>query len=88
MRRVMRTSFLSKLPLLGLVWQRIQREGHNLAIFYVDSFAGEVVTFQRHVAGVLNRLVGWSQAKESEIALLQKEIKDLRERIELLETEK
>jgi hypothetical protein len=88
MRRVMRTSFLSKLPLLGLVWQRIQREGHDLVIFYVNSFGGEIVTFQRHVAGVLNRLVGWSQATESEIALLKKEIKDLRERVELLEAKK
>lgn len=84
-RRVMRASFLTKLPIVGLIWKRIQYESHNLVIFYANSLAAEIVTYQRHVAGVLNRLVGWSQAKDNEIRLLQAEVNALKERIASLE---
>jgi len=84
-RRTPRVSWLSKLPIAGAIWRQIQRAGHDLVIFYVNSLAGEVVAFQRHVAGVLNRLVSWSQVKDEELRLLQAEIKALRERIDLLE---
>lgn len=84
-RRVMRSSVLSRWPIFGSIWQQIQRQVHDLVIFYANALAGEVVGYQRHVAGVLNRLVGWSQAKDNEIALLQQEIQRLKERIETIE---
>ncbi len=87
-RRIMRSSFLIKLPIIGSIWRRIQREGHDLVIFYVNALADETVTFQRHVASVLNRLVNWSQAKDTEIGLLREEIKALKERIDALEARK
>jgi hypothetical protein len=87
-RRIMRSSFLTKLPVVGSIWRRIQRAGHDLAIFYVNSLAHEIVEFQRYVAGVLNRLVNWHQEKDVEIRLLHEEVKALKERLDLLEAKK
>ncbi|MBI1880517.1 MAG: DUF5320 domain-containing protein [Chloroflexi bacterium] len=87
-RRSMRPSFLTKLPLVGSIWRRIQREGHDLVIFYVNTLATGGVDFQRHVAGVLNQLVNWRQAKDTEIELLKEEIKTLKERLDILEARK
>lgn len=87
-RRIMRPSFLTKLPIAGSIWQQIQRQGHDLVIFYVNALATEMVDFQQHVAGVLNQLVNGSQAKDTEIALLKEEIKALKERLAVLEAKK
>ena len=87
-RRIMRPSFLTKLPIAGSIWQQIQRQGHDLVIFYVNALATEIVDFQQHVAGVLNQLVNGSQAKDAEIASLKEEIKALKERLAMLETRK
>lgn len=87
-RRMMRSSVVARLPLIGTIWRQIQGAGHDLVIFYVNSLATEIVDFQRHVAGVLNRLVGWRQEKDAEIRQLQEEIKTLKERLDLLEAKK
>ncbi len=85
-QRLMRSSFLTKLPVIGLIWQKIQRAGHDLVIFYVNGLAEEVASYQQHVARVLNRLVGRNQAQEIELKLLQAEVQALKERLTALES--
>ena len=85
-QRVLRSSPLDNLPIVGPLWRKVQYEGHNLAIYYVNALGHEIVTFQKHVAGVFNQMVRWSQTKDDEIRLLQEEIRTLKERIESLET--
>ena len=88
LRQIARSSILTKLPIISPIWRRIQYESHGLVIFYVNALASEVIAFQRHVAGVLNHLVAWSQAKDNEVMLLRAEVKALQERVDLLEAKK
>lgn len=83
--RSTRPSPLTRLPLVGRALEKVQTAAHDLVVFYVNTFAAEVIGFQRHVAGVLNRMVGWSQEKDKEMQLLRQELEMLKERIELLE---
>jgi hypothetical protein len=83
--RMARPSPLTRLPVVGRRLEKVQAAAHNLVVFYVNTFAVEVIGFQRHIAGVLNRLVGWSQKKDREIQLLRQELEMLKERIKLLE---
>lgn len=81
-------SVLTRLPGIGRFLKKLQTMAHSLAIFYVNTFASEVINLQSHVAAVLNYLVGWNQRTDKEIVLLRQEIEALQERIRVLEAEK
>ncbi len=81
-------SVLTRLPGIGRYLEKLQATAHSLAIFYVNTFASEVINLQSHVAAVLNYLVGWNQRTDKEMVLLRQEIEALQERIRVLEAEK
>ncbi|UCC62309.1 MAG: hypothetical protein JSV36_16245 [Anaerolineae bacterium] len=80
---VMMSPVKSPLPVIGPLWAAFKRQMHGLVLYYVNTLAGKQIKFNRHVAHVLQRIVGQGAAEE--IVALRQEIKVLRARIEQLE---
>jgi len=80
---VMMSPVASPLPVVGPLWAAFKRQMHGLVLYYVNTLAGKQIKFNRHVAHVLQRIVG--QSATEEVVALRQEIKVLRARIEQLE---
>jgi hypothetical protein len=70
---------LSRVPLIGRLWQRVRPSLHVLILFYVNRALAQQVTVNRHMVSVLNQLTEQLQAQQRTIAVLQSEIKALRQ---------
>lgn len=77
---VLASSPLTRIPILGPLWARLRREAHNLVLFYVSRVIGHQIQINRHIAGVLNRLV-------AENVALRRQVQELEARLEALESQ-
>lgn len=76
---VLAPSPATQLPLVGKLWARIRREAHNLVLFYVSRAMGHQIQINRHIVGVLNRLV-------AEHVALRRQVQELEARLAADET--
>ena len=70
---------VTRLPVLGRLWQLVRREAHNLVLFYVNRIAAHNTAANRHVANALNELTVLVQAQQAEIERLQEEVAQLKD---------
>jgi len=73
-----------QVPVVGSLLTRLRRELHSLVIYYVNMLAGRQVVFNRSVAGVLPALVDALDESQERVTALEKELVDLRQRVEAL----
>lgn len=73
-----------QVPVVGSLLTRLRRELHSLVIYYVNMLAGRQVVFNRSVAGVLPALADALDESQERVAALEKEVADLRQRVEML----
>jgi hypothetical protein len=70
----------TRLPVVGRLWKTIRNQAHDLVLFYVNRYVGHEVEVNRNIVSVLNLLVRVSDEH-------QREIEDLRARLEALRKE-
>nr|WP_290667104.1 hypothetical protein [Ardenticatena sp.] len=73
---VLASSRTTQLPLVGKIWARLRREAHNLVLFYVSRIIGHQIQLNRHIVGVLNRLVAENIALRRQIRELETRLAD------------
>jgi hypothetical protein len=72
--------FYSRIPLIGLLLDRLRYKAHSLVLFYVNKLAHRQVTVNRFLVSTLNRVVKQIQEQQRQIQLLEEELRALRER--------
>ena len=70
---------LSRLPVIGRVWQRLRPGVHVLILFYVNRSIAHQIAVNRHLVSVVNQLTQQSEAQQRAILALQAELQALRE---------
>jgi hypothetical protein len=71
---------LSKMPLIGRIWERVRPALHTLILYYVNRAASNQVATNRHLVSALNQLTGIALAQQRQILALQQELAALRQR--------
>lgn len=69
---------MTRLPIVGRIWERVRREAHHLVLFYVGKLAQRQVTVNRHLVSTLNRLVVQLQEQQRLIRALEADLERLR----------
>lgn len=81
MEPLLAPSPFSRLPLIGVLWQRLRPAFHNMVLFYVNRALASQLRVNRHLVSVLNQLTTLSQDQQGSI-------RDLEGRIKALEQER
>lgn len=70
---------ITRLPILGWLWQRVRREAHNLVLFYLARLVQRQVAVNRHLVSTLNRMVVQLQEQQRELRSLREEVHRLKQ---------
>ncbi len=70
---------LTRVPVVGRLWQRVRPSLHVLILFYVNRALGHQMTVNRHMVSVLNQLTEQAQSQQRTIAALEAELQSLRQ---------
>jgi hypothetical protein len=69
---------LTRVPVLGPLWQRLRPAIHQLILVYVNRGLAQQMTVNRHLVSALNQLTQLTQAQQRAILALQSEVEALR----------
>jgi hypothetical protein len=73
---------LTRVPLLGPLWQRLRPSLHTLILIYVNRLAMRQANVNRHLVSTLNQLTVQCQEQQRAIQTLQAEVHALRQQVQ------
>lgn len=76
-----------RVPLVGGLWQRLRRELHHIAVFYVNRLGEAQIRFNAHIVRILNELVRHldSDTTVDKVELLERRVQELEKRLAAIE---
>jgi len=78
-------SWLDKLPIIGLLWNSLRRQFHNLSFFYANQITGQMISYNRYLVTILNLMTHPEQKRNAEITQLKQQLAQLEAQLAHLE---